>query len=121
MRLVPSCRVQFKHLMSLTLCVKHVLRNDVYISHTFPFFWGARFAHFSCRSHSPLEHSEGNTQTVHSPPVEQLCKWPPVSPRNRPTHSRDASMGFVVVMERGWQWPDLESLLLWGFHELIRL
>lgn len=27
------------------------------------------------------------------------------------THSRDASMGFVVMMERGWQGPDLETLL----------
>lgn len=33
--------------------------------------------------------------------------------RSRPTHSRDASMGFVVMMERGWQWPDLEGLLPW--------
>lgn len=51
---------------------------------------------------------EVNTKTVHSLAVEQLRKWPQVSPRNRPTHSRDASMGFVVMMERGRQWPDLE-------------
>lgn len=22
-------------------------------------------------------------------------------------------MGFVVMMKRGWQWPDLEALLPW--------
>lgn len=40
-----------------------------------------------------------NTQTVHPLSAAQLRKWPQVSPRNRPAHSRDASMGFVVMME----------------------
>lgn len=57
--------------------------------------------------------AEVNTEIVHSLSAEQLRKWPQVSPRNRPTHSRDASMGFVVMMERGWQWPYLEGLLPW--------
>lgn len=51
-------------------------------------------------------------KTVHSLKAKQLHKWPQLSPRNRPTHSRDASIEFVVMMERGWQWPDLETLLL---------
>lgn len=59
------------------------------------------------------ERGEVNAETVHSLSTEQLLKWPKVSPRNRPTHSRDASMGFVVMMERGWQWPDSEGLLPW--------
>lgn len=59
------------------------------------------------------EWGEVNTETVHSLSAEQLHKRPRVSHRNGPTHSGDASMGFVVVMERGRQRPDLEWLLPW--------
>lgn len=59
----------------------------------------------------PSAHWHMYSETVHSLKDEHLRKWPQLSPRNRPTHSRDASIEFVVMMERGWQWPDLETLL----------
>lgn len=63
-------------------------------------------------SHSTF--SKMRLYTVHTLPKLSSCAnslSPPPPLRNRPTHSRDASMGSVVVMERGWQWPDLETLL----------
>lgn len=40
-------------------------------------------------------------ETVQSLQAEQLRKWPQLSPGNRPTHSRDASIECVVMAERG--------------------
>lgn len=39
------------------------------------------------------------SETVQSLQAEQLRKWPQLSPGNRPTHSRDASIECVVMAE----------------------